>query len=77
MYFGVYDGTSKNQDVAAVQNEKKLPQPALQFGQFNLTNIAKKDEIHFFTVSSSTNWTLDFFGLEEIGKDSFLDIDPD
>lgn len=63
IYLGIYDGTSAIQNIEWTQTDKELPLPAVQFGQYNLTGIAKKDEIHFFTVTTNSNWSLDFFGL--------------
>lgn len=51
IYLGLFNG----QNEALVQNAKskyELPEPHIQFGQFDLVNVAKNEEIHFFTSTS-------------------------
>ena len=75
IYLGVEDGRS---DVNSKRSAKvlDLPEPHLQFGSFNLTNLAKKNNIHFFSTTSQYQWTLDFYGLQ-YAHDKFLDLKRD
>lgn len=76
IYLGVYDGTDKNPSVVENQQKYALPQPHIEFGQYTLAKIAKHDEIHFFSTTSEFNWTLDFFGMQDVGGKKFYDLDP-
>ena len=63
IYISNYDGT-ESEVIKAKQKKYNLPPSNIRFGDYNTTDIAKNNEIFFWTVTSKYNWTLDMYELQ-------------
>lgn len=58
IYLSNYDGTQTSSG-KTLQTHYDLPPAFIRFGDYNTTEIAKDNEIYFWTTTSKYNWTLD------------------